>query len=84
LEIFEARDRIGGRIFTMPGRSGGGLDLGAGWYWPETQPLVAALIEEMGLSSYAQHDEGGVLHLREADKKAERIDDKRLYPAFAG
>ncbi|MFO1102975.1 MAG: FAD-dependent oxidoreductase [Methylocystis sp.] len=77
-EIFEARDRIGGRIFTVPAR-GAGLDLGAGWYWPETQPLVAALVAELGLSNYAQYDEGGVLHLREADKKAERIDDKRLY-----
>lgn len=78
-EIFEARDRFGGRIFSVPARSGGRLDLGAGWYWPETQPLIAALVEELGLSNYAQHDEGGVLHLREADKKAERIDDKRLY-----
>lgn len=77
-EIFEARDRIGGRIFTVPAR-GGGFDLGAGWYWPDTQPLVAALVGELGLSNYAQYDEGGVLHLHEADKKAERIDDKRLY-----
>jgi monoamine oxidase len=78
-EIFEARDRIGGRIYSVPGRSGGGLDLGAGWFWPETQPLVAALVKELGLESYPQHDEGAVLHLREADKKAERIEDQRLY-----
>ena len=78
-EIFEARDRIGGRIYSVPGRSGGGLDLGAGWFWPETQPLAAMLIKELELASYPQHDEGAVLHLREADKRAERIEDQRLY-----
>ncbi|ARN81038.1 flavin monoamine oxidase family protein [Methylocystis bryophila] len=78
-EIFEARDRIGGRIYSTPGRAGGALDLGAGWFWPETQPLMSALVKELELASYPQHDEGAVLHLREADKKAESIDDQRLY-----
>jgi len=78
-EIFDARDRIGGRIYSVPGRSGGGLDLGAGWFWPETQPLVGALVKQLELESYPQHDEGAVLHLREADKKAERLEDQRLY-----
>lgn len=77
--LFEARDRIGGRILTVPGRYGGGLDLGAGWFWPQTQPLVAGLVKELGLADYLQHDEGVVLHMRDPDKKAERIDDRRLY-----
>jgi monoamine oxidase len=79
LAIFEARDRIGGRILTVAGRNGGGLDLGAGWFWPETQPLVAGLVKELGLADYTQHDNGVVLHLREADKKAEQIEGQRLY-----
>ena len=78
-EIFEARDRIGGRIHSVPGHAGGALDLGAGWFWPETQPLVSALVKQLELESYPQHDEGAVLHLREADKKAERLEDQRLY-----
>jgi monoamine oxidase len=77
--IYDARARIGGRILTAAGRNGGGLDLGAGWFWPETQPLVAGLVKELGLTDYPQHDEGVVLHLRDPDKKPDRLDDKRLY-----
>ena len=55
------------------------LDLGAGWFWPETQPLISALVKQLELESYPQHDEGAVLHLREADKKTERLEDQRLY-----
>jgi len=77
--VFEARNRLGGRILTAPAGVGGGLDLGAGWFWPQSQPLVTALIRELGLADYPQHDVGVVLHLREADKSAERIADKQLY-----
>ncbi len=77
--VFEARDRLGGRIFTVARGEGGGLDLGPTWFWPKTQPLIAQLVKELGLPDFAQHDEGAVLHLREAEKSAERIEDKRLY-----
>jgi len=77
--IFEASDRLGGRIFTVPCGDGGGLDLGPTWFWPKTQPLIAQLVNELALADFAQHDEGAVLHLREADKSAERLEDKRLY-----
>ena len=77
--IFEARDRLGGRILTVARGDGGGLDLGPTWFWPNTQPLITHLVKELGLRDFAQHDEGVVLHLREAEKSAERIADKRLY-----
>lgn len=77
--IFEARDRLGGRILTVAGGDGGGLDLGPTWFWPKTQPLISQLVKELELRDFAQHDEGAVLHLREAEKSAERIADKRLY-----
>jgi len=79
IAVFEARDRLGGRILTVPQAKGGGADLGATWFWPKTQPLVAHLVKDLGLRDFAQHDEGDVLHLREGDKAAERIEDKRLY-----
>jgi len=79
IAIFEARDRLGGRILTVAGDRGGGLDLGPTWFWPNTQPLIANLVNELGLQDFAQHDEGAVLHLREAEKSAERIADKPLY-----
>ncbi|PPD09939.1 MAG: amine oxidase, partial [Methylocystis sp.] len=79
IAIFEARDRLGGRILTAPRGDGGGLDLGPTWFWPKTQPLIAQLVKELALPDFAQHDEGAVLHLREGEKSAERIEDKRLY-----
>jgi monoamine oxidase len=77
--VFEARNRLGGRILTATVGEGGGLDLGAGWFWPQTQPLVSALIRELGLPDHPQHDDGIVLHLKEVDKHAERFEDKKLY-----
>ncbi|MGA8172665.1 MAG: NAD(P)/FAD-dependent oxidoreductase [Methylocystis sp.] len=79
IAVFEARDRLGGRIFTVPCADGGGLDLGPSWYWPKTQPLMTQLVKEMALADFPQRDEGAVLHLREAERAAERIEDKRLY-----
>ncbi|MGJ4891889.1 flavin monoamine oxidase family protein [Bradyrhizobium sp. HKCCYLRH3099] len=71
--LFEARHRLGGRIMTAKSRSGLALDLGPTWFWPETQPLLTGLIAELGLTDFAQHDDGTVLHLKEADKAAEPI-----------
>ncbi len=79
ISVFEARDRLGGRILTVASGDGGGLDLGPTWFWPKTQPLISQLVKELQLRDFAQHDEGAVLHLREAEKSAERIADNRLY-----
>lgn len=79
IAVFEARDRLGGRILTVARGAGAGFDLGPTWFWPKTQPLIANLVKELELPDFAQFDEGAVLHLREAEKSAERIADKRLY-----
>lgn len=47
--LIEARDRLGGRIFTADGAGlpcEDGFDLGPSWYWPHMQPAIGALIEE--------------------------------------
>lgn len=61
--LFEARERLGGRALTVAGANGAALDLGPTWYWPATQPSVAALVEALGLPSVAQPDDGRVLLL---------------------
>ncbi|WP_315721457.1 MULTISPECIES: flavin monoamine oxidase family protein [unclassified Bradyrhizobium] len=71
--VFEARHRLGGRVLSARSRAGLALDLGPTWFWPDTQPLLVGLITELGLSDFAQHDDGTVLHLKEADKPAEQI-----------
>lgn len=71
--LYEARNRLGGRILSVPGASGMALDLGPAWFWPDTQPRMARLVEELGLASFPQHDSGAVLSLADHDKKPETL-----------
>lgn len=71
-ELYDARPRLGGRILSVPaGDSSQRVDLGATWYWPDTEPRVTQLIGELALASFPQHDEGAILVLKEADKRPE-------------
>ena len=62
--LVEARDRLGGRILTVD-RSGvpdeDGFDLGPSWFWPQAQPGLAALVTELGLSTFTQNGEGDLV-----------------------
>jgi monoamine oxidase len=73
--LFEARGRLGGRVYTVAGPRGEAFDLGPGWIWPETQPLISRLIAELGLVDFPQHDSGTVLVLRDFDKRPEIVSD---------
>lgn len=57
-ELFEARPRLGGRILSTPA---GGIDLGPTWFWPDCQPRLQALAGELGLSTFAQYEDGDAL-----------------------
>lgn len=70
--VYEARERAGGRILSDVDSAGGAtVDLGASWFWPETEPRVANLIDALGLPHFEQPDAGHVLHLADASKPAE-------------
>lgn len=70
--LYEARSRLGGRILSVPAaNSGPALDLGPTWFWPDTQPRMTRLVEELGLSSFLQHDSGNVLRMADHDAKPE-------------
>ena len=59
--LFEARDRLGGRILTVNASgtpSGDGFDLGPSWFWPHVQPAIGALVEELGLAAFRQATSG--------------------------
>lgn len=56
--LLEARERLGGRILSV---SDDGFDLGPAWFWPDMQPMMAGLVEELGLSSFPQYSDGDVL-----------------------
>ena len=78
--LVEARPRAGGRVDTVPAAAGAAaLDLGPGWYWPQTQPRMVRLIAELGLGTFPQHDEGVVLHLRQADGDPETLGSEAIH-----
>ena len=56
--LLEARDRLGGRILSV---TDDGFDLGPAWFWPDMQPMMARLAEELGLASFPQYSDGDVL-----------------------
>lgn len=63
-ELIEARDRFGGRILTA-GPDGlpsiDGFDLGPSWFWPEMQAELTALVGELGLAQFRQHEQGDIV-----------------------
>ncbi len=87
ITILEARSRLGGRLFsaqaTLPdaissSSSSDGFDLGGSWIWPSTQTQLAALIEELGLETFDQHEEGDVLIERSQTRSPQRLDPQSL------
>ncbi|MDO7188234.1 FAD-dependent oxidoreductase [Acinetobacter baumannii] len=54
--LLEARDRLGGRIHSRHG-----FDLGATWIWPEMNPQLMQLVNELGLSFFEQAENGDLI-----------------------
>lgn len=69
VHVFEARDRVGGRIRSVTLADGGRGDLGPTWFWPEHQRRMASLVEHLGLESLRQHEQGA--HMVQAEAGAE-------------
>ena len=74
-KLLEARQRLGGRIFSVDATcsiSRDGNDLGPSWLWPEMQPGIAELISDLDLRSFPQHDAGDVLVDSSASRRPDR------------
>ncbi|WP_448106524.1 flavin monoamine oxidase family protein [Pseudomonas azerbaijanoccidentalis] len=57
--LFEARDRLGGRILSASARDE--FDLGPSWFWPDFQPRMMALVDHLGLPVFSQPVDGDML-----------------------
>ena len=57
-QLIEARDRFGGRIKTGH-VDAGYYDLGPGWFWPG-QPRIAAMAQNLGLTTFEQYASGAL------------------------
>jgi putrescine oxidase len=59
--VLEARDRVGGRLWTAE-LEGHRLELGGQWISPDQTALIA-LVQELGLETFARHREGDGVYL---------------------
>lgn len=74
--VVEARERLGGRVLTLHCEATGqALDMGPTWFWPETEPRIAALLAGLGLASAPQHDPGDALWLTDPNREPERREE---------
>lgn len=71
--LFEARERLGGRVLTAQAGDGTPIDLGATWFWPGSQPAITRLVADLGLQSFEQLDDGRVLHLSDPNRAAQTV-----------
>lgn len=82
-QLFEARNRLGGRILTMNAAGqpdAGGFDLSPSWFWPAMQPAIAALVAELSLPSFGQSSKGDVVFERMSREPAQRYPGLRQKP----
>ena len=77
--LFEARERLGGRVLTIKPENHAAMDLGPAWFWPEIHPRVTRLVSELGLISFPQHDQGQVLRIKDADGKLENLGENPVH-----
>jgi monoamine oxidase len=78
--LFEARDRLGGRILSRQCPvSAISVDLGPTWYWPQTQPAMLKLVAELGLATFPQRDDGTVWVLTDPNQKPQRLENEKLH-----
>lgn len=74
--ILEARHRVGGRALSLS-VANGGVDLGPAWIWPDAQPKVCALLNELGLTMLPQFEKGTFIY--ETAQGAQRGSFPRRY-----
>ena len=81
--LLEARPTWGGRIESAtldepqhPHR----FDLGPTWYWPDFQPQLDALIQQLGLTAFEQHEAGDMMVERSASLPPSRYEGYRSAP----
>ncbi len=77
--VLEARDRVGGRVLNEPIGDDTVVEVGGQWVGP-TQDRVLALVEELGLSTYATYDDGDKLFEMNGRIRRYRGEIPRLSP----
>lgn len=85
--VVEARDRIGGKVWSVPIASGKGMaDLGAAWINVYTQKRMAAYVKKFNLETQAQRLVGKAVMQESSSGRSEFpfgiMPDVSLRPGF--
>jgi monoamine oxidase len=75
-KVFEARDRIGGRVLSTsdPNRPAlGTFDLGPTWFWPQYENMMDSLVKELNIDTFVQYTKGAMLSERIQNEPPERF-----------
>lgn len=79
LAVFEARERFGGRILSLPLDRDFRYDLGPGWVWPELQPRIAHLIARQNQILIPQWYHGTSFYQDDRLRPAQAFADQGAY-----
>ena len=74
-KVLEARNRVGGRVLSkgIEGRLDlGKFDLGPTWFWPQREPRITSLVNELTCKTFDQHLKGAVLFEHNANEPIQR------------
>ena len=80
-KIIEARDRVGGRINTVYGKTDTPIEMGATWF-SDQHTNLRALLDELGIVYFEQYMEGTVFFERYANAPAEAIQIPKQPPSY--
>lgn len=70
--VVEARDRVGGKTWSVPLASGRGVaDLGAAWINDKTQKRIAGYVRRFNLATVTQRLEGKAVMQVDGDSRIE-------------
>lgn len=79
--VLEARDRVGGRVWTKRDESGSVRDLGAAWMHETSQNKLVKLIPKLGIEYY--YDDEAPLFYTEQGRAGARFRAKKVADEFA-
>lgn len=83
--LLEGRSSLGGRILSFPSSNKlatslagtpdqlDRFDLGPTWFWPDSQPQLDLVIDELRLTCFSQFDTGDTMVERTAQEPARRV-----------
>jgi len=79
IAVFEARERFGGRVLSLPEDQPFRYDLGPSWIWPELQPRLARFLASHEIEIFPQWCVGTSLYQSDRSQPAQAYVDQGTY-----